>query len=71
MSPSVGTPLHLAAVQGHLKIVQKLVLSGADILKRDPIKDKVAKDLSKNQKIVYLLEKYEKLHRLAAERKES
>lgn len=71
MSSTAGTPLHLAAKQGHLKVVQKLVLSGADFMKWDPVMSKMAKDLSKNQKIVFLLEKYERMYKVAADRKES
>ena len=59
-SPSIGTPLHVACIQGNIKVVQKLILSGVDISLRDH-NQKLAKECTENHKIVFLLEKYEKL----------
>ena len=42
-----------------MQIVQRLLLSGADFTIRSA-KNKVAKEVTKNQRIVYLIEKYEK-----------
>lgn len=58
-----GTPLHLACKFGNLKIVQKLLINGADITKKSA-KGKLAKDMTDNQRIVFLIEKYEKLKAL-------
>lgn len=60
-SPRVGTPLHVAAERGHLKVLQKLILSGADTEARHPVSDLLARRIAKDPKIVFLLEKYEKL----------
>ena len=38
LSPIEGTPLHVASRKSNLKIVQKLVLSGADIMMIEPQK---------------------------------
>ena len=54
-----GTPLHLACRGGSLKIVQQLLLNNADFILKSP-KGKPAKETTKNQRIVYLIEKYEK-----------
>jgi ankyrin repeat protein len=57
MSEEFGTPLHVACKISNLKIVQKLVLIGANIEAVDS-KGKIAKNLTDNQKIVFLIEKY-------------
>jgi len=54
-----GTPLHLACRGGSIKVVQQLLLNNADFMARSP-KGKLAKEMTKNQRIVYLIEKYEK-----------
>mmetsp|Transcript_20981 Transcript_20981/g.20097 ORF Transcript_20981/g.20097 Transcript_20981/m.20097 type:complete len:145 (+) Transcript_20981:453-887(+) len=59
-SPSLGTPLHLACAQGSIKIAPQLLLNNANPLARNA-KNKLPKELTKNQRIVYLLEKYEKM----------
>ncbi len=60
-SPSVGAPLHVACKKSNLKVVQKLVLSGADIMLKEPVKNLLPKDITDNQRIIFLLEKYEKI----------
>lgn len=59
-SESHGTPIHIACKTGNIQIVQKLVLSGADSSLKDK-NGKLAIELTQNQKIIYLLEKYNKL----------
>ena len=59
MSPSHGTPLHLACRGGSVKIVQQLLLNNADYTVKNS-KGKVPKEVTKNQRIIYLIEKYEK-----------
>lgn len=44
VSPEVGTPLQVACRAGNIKIVQKLVLSGADISIEDPKTGKSARE---------------------------
>lgn len=58
-SETHGTPLIVASKVGDLKIAQRLIIRGAKIDLKDPILNKTAKELTENQKIVYLLEKYE------------
>lgn len=70
LSPSAGTPLHVACKTGNLKIVQKLILSGADILIKHPATGLVARETTNNQRIIFLLEKYEK-HQLIHEKKKN
>ena len=53
------TALHMACRLDEMQIVQRLLLSGADFTIRSA-KNKVAKEVTKNQRIVYLIEKYEK-----------
>lgn len=57
-----GTPLHLACKIGNLKIVQQLLISGADYSMKSMKNGKIAKDSTDNQRIVFLIEKYEQLH---------
>lgn len=61
VSPTFGTPLHVACKLGNLKTVQRLILAGADLSIRDPKTKKLAKETTSDMKIVYLIEKYEKL----------
>ena len=68
MSPTHGTPLHIACKTGNIKIVQKLILSGAQITVAH--NGKQPKESTKNQKIVYLLEKYEKIQDILQKRME-
>lgn len=59
ISPIHGTALHVACMGGSVKIVQQLLLNNADFnVKNDKLK--VAKEVTKNQRIIYLIEKYEK-----------
>ena len=64
MSSLHGTPLHLACKIGNLKIIQQLLINGADLQMRCTKNGKLAKDYSANQRVVYLIEKYEKLRAL-------
>ena len=59
MSPIHGTPLHLACRGGSVKIVQQLLLNNADFTLRNA-KGKSVKEVTNNQRIIYLIEKYEK-----------
>lgn len=59
-----GTPLHLACKIGNLKIVQQLLINGADFSIKSAKNGKLAKDNTDNQRIVFLIEKYEKLRAL-------
>jgi ankyrin repeat protein len=59
VSKTHGSPLHVACKVGNIKVVQKLILSGAQILVQ--FNGKSPKEFTNNQKIVYLLEKYEKI----------
>lgn len=59
--------MHLACTIGNLKIVQQLLINGADICMKSLKTGKVAKDTTKNQRIVYLIEKYEKLRAMERE----
>lgn len=52
-----------------MKVVQRLVLIGANIQATDS-KGKMAKNITENQKIVFLLEKYEKLQKIASQLKD-
>jgi len=47
-----------------MKVVQQLLINGAEINLKSQKTQKVAKDSTKNQRIVYLIEKYEKLRLL-------
>ena len=58
-SETHGTPLIVASKVGDLKIAQRLIIRGAKIDLKDPILNKTAKELTENQKIIYLLEKYD------------
>jgi len=62
-----GTPLHLACKIGNLKIVQQLLINGADIFIKSQKNGRLAKDSTDNQRIVFLIEKYEKLRAMEAE----
>jgi len=53
------TPLHIACRLDQLQLVQLLLLNNADFTIKNS-KNKLAKELTKNQRIVYLIEKYEK-----------
>lgn len=57
VSPIHGSPLHMACKQGNTKLVQQLLINGADINIR--FKGKLAKDCTDNQRISFLIEKYE------------
>ena len=70
MSPTYGNPLHIACKVGNIKIVQKLVLSGADITAKDAKTQKLPKEFTENQKIIYLLEKYVKMQEMIKKRNE-
>ena len=59
MSDLHGTPLHLACKICNLKIVQQLLIHGANITLKS--KGKLANDYTDNQRIVFLIEKYEVL----------
>ena len=61
MSSLHGTPLHMAAILGDLKMVQQLLVHGADFTLRSQKNGKLAKDSTDNQRVVYLIEKYEKM----------
>lgn len=71
MSSLHGTPLHLACKIGNLKIVQQLLINGADISAKSLKNGKLAKDSTDNQRIVFLIEKYEKLRALEQEGEDS
>ena len=60
MSSLHGTPLHMACKFGDIKIVQKLLISGADLTLKSQKNGKYAKDITDNDRIVFLIEKYEK-----------
>jgi ankyrin repeat protein len=59
MSSLHGTPLHLAAKIGNLKIVQQLLIYGADITVKSQKNGKLAKDNTDSQRVIFLIEKYE------------
>ena len=59
MSELHGTPLHLAAKIGNLKIVQQLLMNGADITIKSMKNGKLAKDNTDSQRVIFLIEKYE------------
>lgn len=67
MSSLHGTPLHLAAKIGNLKIVQQLLMNGADITIKSMKNGKLAKDNTDSQRVIFLIEKYEQLRALEAE----
>ena len=67
MSSLHGTPLHLAAKIGNLKIVQQLLMNGADITLKSQKNGKLAKDNTDNQRVTFLIEKYEQLRALELE----
>jgi hypothetical protein len=71
VSPAAGTPLHLACKTGNLKIVQKLVFAGADTMIRHPQTGLLARESTNNQRIIFLLEKYEKHQLVQAEKKKN
>ena len=54
-----ATPLHLAAKIGNLKIVQQLLMNGADITIKSMKNGKLAKDSTDSQRVIFLIEKYE------------
>ncbi len=54
-----GTPLHEACRGDSVKIVQQLLLNNSDFTIRNE-KSKLPKEITKNQRIIYLIEKYEK-----------
>ena len=58
-SPLHGTPLHLACFVGSVKIVQQLLLNGASINVVNS-KNRLSRDLTSNQRILYLIDKNEK-----------
>ncbi len=60
-----GTPLHIACKGGSVKVVQQLLLNNADYTVKNE-KGKSAKEVTKNQRIIYLIEKYEKRYRPTA-----
>ena len=62
LSQTHGTPLHIACRSGNIKIVQKLVMNGANIYHPEPKKNLLPKQVTFNQKIVFLLERYEKIY---------
>lgn len=59
MSEVHGSPLHIACKGGSVKIVQQLLLNNADFSLKNT-KGKLPKEVTLNQRIVYLIEKYEK-----------
>jgi ankyrin repeat protein len=59
MSSLHGTPLHLAAKIGNLKIVQQLLIYGANITVKSQKNGKLAKDNTDSQRVIFLIEKYE------------
>jgi len=61
----------LACKIGNLKIVQQLLINGADISAKSLKNGKLAKDSTDNQRIVFLIEKYEKLRALEQEGEDS
>ena len=71
MSSLHGSPLHLACKIGNLKIVQRLLINGADITLKSQKNQKLAKDSTDNQRVKYLIEKYEKLRALELESAQS
>jgi hypothetical protein len=60
-----GTPLHIACKGGSVKVVQQLLLNNADYTVKNE-KGKSAKEVTKNQRIIYLIEKYEKRYKPTA-----
>ncbi len=67
MSPLHGTPLHIACKMGNIKIVQQLLINGADISVKSPKNGKLPKDISDNARIAFLIEKYEQMKALEAD----
>mmetsp|Transcript_3679 Transcript_3679/g.5537 ORF Transcript_3679/g.5537 Transcript_3679/m.5537 type:complete len:136 (+) Transcript_3679:633-1040(+) len=67
MSPLHGTPLHIACKMGNIKIVQQLLINGADISIKSPKNGKLPKDISDNTRIAFLIEKYEQMKALEAD----
>ena len=60
-SPQHGTPLHMACKVDSLPIVQLLLLNNAEqSITSKGAKNRTPKEVTKNQRIVYLIEKYEK-----------
>ena len=59
MSPLHGTPLHQACKVGSVKVVQQLLLNNADFSTKN-LKGRLPKEVTRNQRIIYLIEKYEK-----------
>lgn len=57
-----GSALHLAAKSNYLPIVQILLLSGIDLTLKDS-SGKLAKELTNQEPIRFLIEKYEKLEK--------
>ena len=48
LSQTHGTPLHVACRSGHIKMVQKLVLNGANIYQSEPKKNLLPKQVTFN-----------------------
>jgi hypothetical protein len=61
MSNTHGTPLHLASKMGINKVILKMIMSNANILLKNN-QGLVPKQITKNQKVIFLIEKYEKIH---------
>jgi ankyrin repeat protein len=57
-SPLHGTPLHVACAVGCGKIVQQLLLNNANISALNP-KNRIPRELTSNQRILYLIDKSE------------
>ena len=71
MSSLHGTPLHLASKIGNIKIVQQLLVNGADFNIKSQKNGKLAKHSTDNQRIIFLIEKYEKFRAIEMEEKSS
>jgi ankyrin repeat protein len=71
MSGLHGTPLHVASRMGNLKIVQQLLMHGADMSLKSQKNGKLAKHSTDNQRIVFLIEKYETLRALEQDAEDS
>ena len=71
MSSLHGTPLHLSCKIENLKIVQQLLVNNADFTIKSQKNGKLAKNCTDNQRIIFLIEKYEKFRALEMEEKSS
>jgi ankyrin repeat protein len=61
LSPLHGAPLHLACLSDSVRTVQILLLNNAErSLGLRNGRQKLPREMTKNQRIIYLLEKYEK-----------